>query len=624
MPAQDLRLRVTLSLALVVVLTIVAFSAVSFRAFDLAVEPELRQRTEIFGTMLQEDLQHALDLGIPIDAIGGLDKKAAEIVADFPEVQRVRIVSQEGNVLLDMNGTGPGIGLKGGMGLEAWHATFPVLSGSKIAAVIELTGNPRIIEAHLLRVLIDIGVLALAIILLGVEVILALAARTIWRPREAIARLLEDQRLGRFDRVISIPRQSPLAQLGERLNDRAVHLSAPGKPAKLEVSLPVTARLPVFLLALGTETTASFLPIMARNAERMEAIPAAAAAATPLVLYLLMAAAASPVAGHLVRRVGAQTAFSWSLPPILAGLVVMAASPNLFGIALGRMALAAGYTLALVACSSYMLRASGRDNATQLQASLNIALFGGVLAGSVIGGIAAYKTGYTVAILLGAVAMLVASLVARWGLSGPAGAPGAPRPVARENPGNGRVFTGLVVGLAMPASATTAIVIWYLVPLLLAKDGFDTGMIARILMLYYLAAILVAPLAGQISLALGISDGIAAGLGAALATGALFGAGLFELTPIALVAILGVGHAILRAPLYAQVVQTASERPEWIGHFRMAERLGAAAALVFAIVTVGGDEPGSIFVGLAGLSLSGMIIFGIARCVKPTKGGSTT
>ncbi|MCR8723481.1 MFS transporter [Frigidibacter sp. ROC022] len=618
---QGFGLRLTLALVLIIAVNVAAISVVTFQAFDKAIEPELRQRTKLLGTLLRDDVQRALELGIPIGSIAGFDDRAAEIIADFPEVQQVRILSRDGTVLFDIDNGEPETASKNDLGLQTWKNSLPVLSGSRISAEIELTGNPRLIEVRLLRVLIDIGVIALAIILFGVEVILALAARNIWQPREAVTRLLVEQRDGRFDTTISVPTDGPLAGLAERLNDRSVHISEGGPPpARLEVSLPVSARLPVFLLAMGTETTASFLPIMAGNAGRMAGIPTAFAAAAPLVLYLLVAAAMAPIAGRLVRRNGAHRAFSWAVLPVMAGLVLMAATSSLAGVVLGRMFVGAGYTLAAISCSVYMVRAGGHGLVTQSQASLNASLFGGVLAGSVIGGILAFEAGYAAAILFGAGTTLIAALAAHWGLSGPAGQPRQPSVAPVKYAKSGGDFTVLVLCLAVPASASVAMVIWYLMPLVMAAQGFDIAIIARVVMLYYLAAILIAPLASHLFGAVGIGDKTAAGLGAALASVALLGAGLADLAPVTVVSLLGVGHAFLRPSLYALVALSARGRPERMDRFRMAERLGAVAAFVAAMLLTGQDDPAPVFVMLGVFSLTGLVVFAVFMSI-PKSGG---
>lgn len=163
-------------------------------------------------------------------------------------------------------------------------------------------------------------------------------------------------------------------------------------------------------------------------------------------------------------------------------------------------------------------------------------------------------------------------------------------------------------------------VIWYLMPLVMAAQGFDIAIIARVVMLYYLAAILIAPLASHLFGAVGIGDKTAAGLGAALASVALLGAGLADLAPVTVVSLLGVGHAFLRPSLYALVALSARGRPERMDRFRMAERLGAVAAFVAAMLLTSRDDPAPVFVMLGVFSLTGLVVFAVFMSI-PKSGG---
>ncbi|MHA6345760.1 MFS transporter [Roseivivax sp. CAU 1761] len=594
---------------LILTVAVSIFAAVTLGAFGKAVAPEFRQRTELLGTIVREDLQRALELGIPLDAVAGLENKVETLVANFPEVRHVAVTSSRGAVLLDVTAPDRDAAQTPWLGFRAWTDTLPILVGNRIVATVTIHGNPRLLEARTFRVLTDIGLIALAIVLLGTEIIVALAARSVWIPRATFMKLLEEQRRGRFDSVMAVPPEGPLAAPAERLNDRAWHLcEAKDKVRTLEVSLPVTARLPVFLLAFGTETTASFLPIMARSAVYSESLPAPFAAAAPLVVYLAAAAVMAPLAGTFVRSIGPRKAFVWAILPIVAGLVVMATAESLTGITLGRMAVGIGYTLAVVSCSVYALRAGGRRMANRTQSSQNTALFGGILAGTVVGGIAAFEAGYAAAILLGALATLATLPVARWALCGPAGRPY--RPQAAIGPRAAfQTYAALVVLIAIPASAITAVVIWYLLPLTLAGQGYDTAAIARFVMLYYLPTILLAPLAAQIISRGAMTDRTAMVLGALLSAGVLLGGAVAAVTPAVIALALGIGHALLRAPLYSLVVEAAGTNLHWIDRFRMAERLGAIVAFLIALLTIDATNPAPVFTAFGMLSLSALLAF---------------
>lgn len=596
---------------------------VTFQAFDQAVAPEMERRTKLLGTLLRADLQRMLELGIPIEAVAGFDRRVSEIVAKFPEVQNVRILTSGGTTILDISHSSASESL-----LEdpnrAQTYSFAILLGNEVVASIVLTGNSKIAEATLLRVLFDIGIVALAIVLAGVELILVLATRSIWLPREAVSALLDEQRHGRFDKIIPVPASGALIRLTERLNDRAQHLTGCGKqPSLMILSSPILARLPLFLLALGTETTASFLPIMARNSNHSDWLTPAVAAAVPLVAYLVVAAALAPSAGRLVRYLGPRRAFIWSAFPAIAGLVFMAGSDSIIGIILGRMLVAAGYTVAAAACSSYALHAGGRAKAAQTQGAINTALYSGVLAGSVIGGVIAYEAGYSAAVLFGAIVIGISAYTAQRGLSGLAGAPSEPTKSRTQRATRSVAFNAIAFGLAVPASATTAMVIWYMVPLLLSSTGFDAAMIARVVMLYYFAAIFVAPLIGQF---FGEDHtGTAAMAGALLSGVALLVIGTHDSTAVLIWGVvgIGIGHAALRAPIFALIVSISVGQIERIDRLRMIERIGAITAFCAAISFGSPDRPDVIFVALGIISLSGVVFYAIMSRKRFGRGGTT-
>src|SRR3546814_8053993 len=110
-------------------------------------------------------------------------------------------------------------------------------------------------------------------------------------------------------------------------------------------------------------------------------------------------------------------------------------------------------------------------------------------------------------------------------------------------------FLALLVGIAMPMTAATAVFIWYLTPIALAAAGSGAAEIARVVMLYYLAAVLFTPKVSS------LSDGRLGPLPLVL-FGALVSA--FGLLSLAMwsgflafavaVAALGIGPTQMRAP----------------------------------------------------------------------------
>lgn len=89
-------------------------------------------------------------------------------------------------------------------------------------------------------------------------------------------------------------------------------------------------------------------------------------------------------------------------------------------------------------------------------------IFGGAFCGSVLGGVIGGRFGFPAALFFGAALALAAGLVARSAMRGSAGEPLPPRtdtnePQTAAVPGSLSAFWGLVLGIAVPMSTTTAI-----------------------------------------------------------------------------------------------------------------------------------------------------------------------
>lgn len=591
-------------MTVVISVTVIAFSIFTLAAFDRAIAPEVQDRTRLIGALIRLEVQRTLEFGIPMATLGGLDSYIEETIADFPEVRRIAIISADGTTITEVARNQPeatllssGIGEK--IGIRSKIFRFPVLVGSDVVGDIVIEGSAQFAETRLQDVMLDVAVLAIAILLIGVELTLVVASASVWKPKMRMMSLLAEQRQGVFRHVVRESGVPSLRQIVTRLNDHVIDLRARGKspgndPVRLRLSDLNDIRLPLFLFALATEITASFLPIYAGGSDRPDWFPYAAAAATPLFLYLLAIAVISPPAERLAARFGPRRMFLVSIPLAIAGLLLMALSEGIFGITLARGFIALVYALTVAACQSYALRsASGSGRPSN---AIVGTIFGGAFCGSVIGGVIAGRFGYPAAVASGVIFALCAGLAGHFAMRGTAGDPNPKRDVnalLQASTANDPVRFGvLLVGVAVPAGAVTAIFIWYLTPLLLSTEGLRPADIARVVMLYYLAAIFIGPLTGEISVRSG-TDTIPVVVGFLIAAAALLSLTLWSGELALAVAVLGVGvgHALIRAPLLDLAIGFAGSSARGIGLVRMTERLGAMAGLAAAafLITAGTD-----------------------------------
>ncbi|MGD8350316.1 MAG: MFS transporter, partial [Gammaproteobacteria bacterium] len=177
-------------------------------------------------------------------------------------------------------------------------------------------------------------------------------------------------------------------------------------------------------------------------------------------------------------------------------------------------------------------------------------------------------------------------------------------------------FGLLLAGVSIPASAVTAVFIWYLTPLLLSAEGLRPADIARVVMLYYLAAILVGPLASELSERTGRDTApVLAGLLIAAISLLSLAAWSGDRALTAAVLGVGIGHALMRAPLLDLAIAYAGGSVKAIGLVRMAERLGAMAGLGAAALLVTGRGGWNLPAILGIVTVAGGMLFAVSSAV---------
>jgi hypothetical protein len=159
-------------------------------------------------------------------------------------------------------------------------------------------------------------------------------------------------------------------------------------------------------------------------------------------------------------------------------------------------------------------------------------------------------------------------------------------------------------------NATMVIYVWYLAPLMLSDSGSGPAEIARVLLLYYLAIVLLGPTVAR------LADG-RPGPAILLTTGAaISGASLLSLTVwggfwaiACALAGVGIGQVLMQTPIYALALRLTGGLGRGIDALRLIERLGAIAGLAISAALLGaiGAEESLRYLGLA--VLAGIVVF---------------
>ncbi|CBS86356.1 MFS transporter [Azospirillum lipoferum] len=396
----------------------------------------------------------------------------------------------------------------------------------------------------------------------------------------------DDPRVGRAE--------AGLSALARRFRFRDPDSARP-PPTPLNL---VFLRLPVFLFCLSEELSRPFLPAYAKSfAGEVPWLTPDMVVSLPITLFMLIWALSQPGGARFSERWGRSRAFTIGALLGSVSLALTAFAGSLAELMLWRCLTALGYGLVLITAQGIVV-----DHTTPRNRAAGMAMFIGALlaagvCGPVSGGIIADQIGFRATFLLGALLALGSGLSVsllllrgRGAAQSPAAAGAASRPAMGSALPLFRDFrfSALMVLSAIPTKIASTAFLFCLVPLLLTADGASKAEIGRVQMMYFVAFILVSPLAASLSdrwqarrgfIALGGIGTLASCL-PIVATQAMWG------PPLA-IALFGLSQALVGAPQLTLVSQIARDGglPETaaIGWYRLIERLGGALGPVTAM-----------------------------------------
>lgn len=410
-----------------------------------------------------------------------------------------------------------------------------------------------------------------------------------------------------------------LAALASRFRFRDPQSATP-PPTPLNL---VFLRLPVFLFCLSEELSRPFLPAYAKSfAGEVPWLTPDMVVSLPITLFMLIWALSQPGGARFSERWGRARSFTIGALLGSVSLALTAYAGSLFELMLWRCLTALGYGLVLITAQGIVV-----DHTTPRNRAAGMAMFIGALlaagvCGPVGGGIIADQAGFRATFLLGAVLALGSglsvSLLLLRGRSAARPAGAAPRPAMGSALPLFRDFrfSALMVLSAIPTKIASTAFLFCLVPLLLTADGATKAEIGRVQMMYFVAFILVSPLAASLSDRWQARRGFiaAGGIGTLasclpiVATQALWG------PPLA-IALFGLSQALVGAPQLTLVSQIAREgglqETAAIGWYRLIERLGGALGPVTAMAVAVATSYREAMLGIGLLCGASALLFWI-------------
>ncbi|MBB4000447.1 MFS transporter [Aureimonas pseudogalii] len=439
---------------------------VTFRdAYVQAATQNVQRSVDRFGT----DLQGLVAKGVKLDRLSDYAAPFARLAADIPELASLRLDGPSGRSIAAFDATGE-------PPTNRAPITYQILSadGASLAARLSASLSDMAIGQGVRRRALDAGTVLLTSALFGFELLVLFG--------------------------ILMRRLSVHGGEGTTVDRDGHHLLA--RPAS-------------FLLVFAWALPLSFVPLQmgVLTSEPLFGLSRAMTLALPISAEMGCALVTALIAGILTDRRG------WHLPFVLGGLVcaagalagTLAIGPMTY--ILSRAVVGLGYGLAWMGIQGYVFSWSSPRTRTQAVANLVAGIFAGQICGNVTGAMLADQIGFSsvfaVAAILGLAPILFAFGFMRIYFGRPLPAPEqaaeAPVPVPLAPPSGSalgdlfkdRNFVALLLLSVVPFSIAQVGLLFYTLPVYLSQQGIEQGNIGRIMMIYGLSVIYIAPLLGR-------------------------------------------------------------------------------------------------------------------------------
>ena len=460
-----LRRRIFFRVLLVTILAQIAFSGLSAQQFHQDHVRVLTERVQAQLDLLRQEVERVLARGISLERVSRMDEFLLEILENNPEVARLDLQDAQGAYLAQgqAQGRAPGETRQPSLFLSAADLTIvlPVTGPDPDIQVgsLRATLNATALHAVLWKILLDSLTVALIASLFIVEQIYFLVSRIKERPEE----------------------------------------NRPPNTERENLDTLLLARFAAFTFLFAFALPVSFVPLQMRELYvPMWGLPRDLVLGLPISLEMLCALLASLVAGAIADKRG------WR-PPFLAGVLVTAAGLFFCSQAdtgqqyiLARGVCGLGYGLSWMSLQTFLFTQSTPTTRAQGSSHFVAGIFSGHICGTALGGMLAERMSFNTVFLVGAL-LMTCSLVLFYlfmrripdqVVQGPTVLV-KPRALLRYL--TNRNTFALIFCCVIPFSICQVGLLFFATPLYLDQLGVNQSDIGRVLMIYGLSVVYLAP-----------------------------------------------------------------------------------------------------------------------------------
>lgn len=479
-PYKSLRFRISLVMLLVIGLAQIVFSGWNTDAFRRYYLQINKQKARTLTTLLKEDIEFLFSKGIRINKLVKMDFVMGEIIAASPELNDITILDKHDiplymatkqGVIDFQNATNEQLRQAYSLMSAAnpdYNVRLNLLKDQKVEGTVSVNMSKEgflstnlskdVILAKLFEIALDSGTILIISILFFVELFILLF------------QFMEQQ-------ITGVKRQ------------KSVHYGA--------------IRPAAFLLYFGLNVSVSFLPLyMETLYEPILGFSKDIVMGLPLSVTMLFAGIGIFIAGTWIDRRGWHEAFFNGLLLTSCGLLYSWLAPDALHFILARGLVGLGYGFAMMAAQGFVISHTDEGTKAQGLTRLEAGSYAGYICGSATGAMLAQRIGYNPVFLVGALILLSSIVYALFFMRHAIRKPvhqSVKHPAQSVGVGqyvrflfNKNIFS-LSLFVILPTALLSVGFLYYLIPVYLNRIGTSQSNIGRLLMLYGLFFIYVAP-----------------------------------------------------------------------------------------------------------------------------------
>lgn len=555
---RSIYIRLAGVIVLVVAAALVATAALSHRAFERALAPEMATKVAVVGATVRSLMFKAEENGIDFHELYGIEQVIDDVRKVTPEIASFAVTDPNGRVLrqhlrapsgalehfrrpqvLAALQTPDAVPMAVRVG-EQYMVSMPIVSGQNPLGMLHLGVNVDFVDSIVLDMAFDVLVILIVALFFTLELLHFIAGAKLEADLRGLGDAFERGATGRFatparrlgghafaslltvmegvlERVnkgylqlaadVQAERRLPAherhgtlsqVQAGVEALSRRFRFGAEPADRRGDESQLARIRAPLFIFILAEELTRPFLPGYIK--ELLVPVPGVSAqfvVGLPIALFMLIVALAQPWLGVYCGRHGTRRTMLTGAAIAAAGFLASAFANSVLDLLLWRSLCAFGYAMVFVAGQAYVL-----EHASPSKRAKSFSLFVGAImvasiCGPSIGGILADNIGERSTLIVAAV-LALGSLAAIRQLPGPTQAVVASAKVPRLKEILALLgnarFMGVTGLAAMPAKILLTGVCFYLVPLYVVSIEGTQAMAGRILMTYAVLMVVAAPI----------------------------------------------------------------------------------------------------------------------------------